>query len=82
VKPALVTVLLLASSADPIAQQPEVKPAFDVVSITPSQPGARNRLPRISPGRVEIFNTTLKQLIASAYSRFPFDPRDVVGGPA
>jgi uncharacterized protein (TIGR03435 family) len=81
-KPAVVTVLLLASSAAPIAQQPEVKPAFDVVSIKPSQPGAQNRLPRISPGRIELFNTTLRQLIASAYSRFPFDPRQVVGGPA
>ena len=58
------------------------QPAFDVVSIKPSPPGAQNRLPRISPGRVELFNTTLKQLIGSAYSRFPFDPREVVGGPA
>ena len=56
--------------------------AFDVVSIKPSQPGAQNRLPRISPGRVELFNTTLRRLVASAYSRFPFDPREVVGGPA
>jgi uncharacterized protein (TIGR03435 family) len=79
-KPAILTVLLLASSSAPIAQQPAR--SFDVVSIKPSQPGAANRLPRISPGRVELFNTTLKQLIASAYSRFPFDPREVVGGPA
>jgi uncharacterized protein (TIGR03435 family) len=81
-KPAIVwlTVLLLASSAAPIAQEPAR--SFDVVSIKPSQPNAQNRLPRISPGRVELFNTTLKQLIASAYSRFPFDPREVVGGPA
>lgn len=57
------------------------QPTFDVVSIKPSQPGAQSRLPRISPGRVELFNTTLKQLVASAYSRFPFDPREVVGGP-
>ena len=79
-KPALVTFLLLASSFAPIAQEPARR--FDVVSIKLSQPNAQNRLSRISPGRVELFNTTLKQLIASAYSRFPFDPREVVGGPA
>jgi uncharacterized protein (TIGR03435 family) len=78
--PAIVTFLLLASSFAPIAQEPARR--FDVVSIKLSQPNAQNRLPRISPGRVEFFNTTLKQLIASAYSRFPFDPREVVGGPA
>jgi uncharacterized protein (TIGR03435 family) len=81
-KPAILTVLLLASSSAPIAHQPARQPGFDVVSIKPSQPDAQNRLPRISPGRVELFNTTLKQLIASAYSRFPFDPREIVGGPA
>jgi hypothetical protein len=81
-KPAILTVLLLASSSAPIAHQPARQPGFDVVSIKPSQPDAQNRLPRISPGRVELFNTTLKQLIASAYSRFPFDPRELVGGPA
>jgi uncharacterized protein (TIGR03435 family) len=81
-KPAILTVLLLASSSAPIAHQPARQPGFDVVSIKPSQPDAQNRLPRISPGRVELFNTTLKQLIASAYSRFPCDPREIVGGPA
>jgi uncharacterized protein (TIGR03435 family) len=73
-----VVVLALITSAPVHGQQP----TFDVVSIKPSPPGAQNRLPRISPGRVELFNTTLKRLIASAYSRFPFDPREVVGGPA
>jgi bla regulator protein blaR1 len=81
-KPAIVTVLLLASSTAPIAQQAAPQRSFDVVSIRPSEADAQNRLPRISPGRVELFNTTLKRLIASAYSRFPFDPREVVGGPA
>jgi uncharacterized protein (TIGR03435 family) len=74
----VVIVLALLSVGILAAQQP----TFDVISIKPSQPGAQNRLPRISPGRVELFNTTLKQLVASAYSRFPFDPREVVGGPA
>jgi uncharacterized protein (TIGR03435 family) len=57
------------------------QPAFDVVSIKPSQPGAQNRLPRVSPGRVEIFNSTLKDLIRLAYSRFAFDMREIIGGP-
>jgi uncharacterized protein (TIGR03435 family) len=81
-KRGLLAAVLLASSATVIGQQPAPQRAFDVVSIKPSPPGAQNRLPRISPGRVELFNATLKQLIASAYSRFPFDPREVVGGPA
>ena len=73
---------VLALSAALLAQQaPTSQPAFDVVSIKQSQPGAPNRLPRISPGRVELFNTTLKSLIGTAYSRFPFDSREVVGGP-
>ena len=79
-KPAIVTVLLLASSSVPIAQEPA--PNFDAVSIKPSQQGAQNRVPRISPGRVEIFNTTLKGLIRMAYSRFAFDTREIVGGPS
>jgi hypothetical protein len=74
-KRGLLAAVLLASSATLIGQQPAPQRAFDVVSIKPSPPGAQNRLPRISPGRVELFNATLKQLIASAYSRFPFDPR-------
>jgi uncharacterized protein (TIGR03435 family) len=74
--------LALMLSAALTAQAPTRPPAFDVVSIKPSQPGAPNRLPRISPGRVEIFNTTLKQLIGMAYSRFAFDTREIVGGPS
>lgn len=69
--------LALITSTPLRAQQP----AFDVVSIKPSQPGAQNRLPRISLGRIEIFNSTLKELIRMAYSRFAFDSRDIAGGP-
>jgi uncharacterized protein (TIGR03435 family) len=68
--------LWLASNAALTAQQPAPQRSFDVVSIKPSQPGAPNRLPRISPGRVELFNTTLKGLIGMAY-----DSREIVGGP-
>jgi uncharacterized protein (TIGR03435 family) len=72
-------VFLALISAGVWAAQP---PTFDVVSIKPSQPGAPNRLPRVSPGRVEIYNTTLKGLIRTAYSRFAFDTREIVGGPS
>jgi uncharacterized protein (TIGR03435 family) len=82
-KPATCLVFVLALSATLLAQQaPAPQPAFDVVSIKPSQPGAPNRLPRITPGRVELSNTTLKQLIGTAYSRFAFDTREIVGGPS
>lgn len=77
----VIIALLLASSAVPAGQQVS-QPTFDVISIKPSQPGASNRLPRISPGRVEIFNTTLKALIRMAYSRFAFDTREIAGGPS
>jgi uncharacterized protein (TIGR03435 family) len=82
-KPTACLAFVLALSAALLAQQaPAPHPAFDVVSIKPSQPGAPTLIPRISPGRVEIYNRTLKELIRTAYSRFPFDMRDVVGGPS
>jgi uncharacterized protein (TIGR03435 family) len=80
-KSTTVIIALLLASAVPAGQQAS-QPTFDVISIKPSQPGAPNRLPRISPGRVEIFNTTLKALIRMAYSRFAFDTRQIVGGPS
>jgi uncharacterized protein (TIGR03435 family) len=78
----VIIALVLASSAVPAGQQVVSQPTFAVISIKPSQPGASNRLPRISPGRVEIFNSTLKDLIRLAYSRFAFDTREIVGGPS
>jgi len=77
----VIIALLLASSAVQGGQQAPQR-GFDVISIKPSQPGAQNRLPRISPGRVEITNSTLKELIRMAYSRFAFDTREIVGGPS
>ena len=77
----IIIALLLASSAVAAGQQAS-QPTFDVISIKPSQAGAPNRVPRISPGRVEIFNTTLKGLIRMAYSRFAFDTREIAGGPS
>jgi uncharacterized protein (TIGR03435 family) len=77
----VIIALLLASSAVPAGRQAPQR-TFDVVSIKPSPPGALNRLPRISPGRVEISNRTLKDLIGMGYSRFPFDSREIIGGPS
>ncbi len=81
-KPGLLAAALLASTATLLGQQPAPQRAFDVVSIKPSPAGAPNRLPRISPGRIEIVSTTLKALIGMAYSRFAFDTREIVGGPS
>ena len=80
-KTGVVSALLLASTVALSGQQPSPV-RFDVVSIKPSPASAPNRLPRISPGRVEIFNTTLKALIRMAYSRFAFDTREIIGGPS
>jgi uncharacterized protein (TIGR03435 family) len=77
----IVIALLLTSSAAQGRQQAPQQ-GFDVVSIKPSPPGAQNRLPRINPGRVEIYNTTLKGFIGMTYSRFAFDSREIVGGPS
>jgi len=55
--------------------------AFDVVSIKPNPSGVDSII-RVSPGRIEFPSTTLMGLIKSAYGRFAFDPREVVGGPS
>jgi uncharacterized protein (TIGR03435 family) len=56
--------------------------AFDVVSIEPNPSGRPGRV-NISPsGRIEWTNTTLRALLGLAYMRFPFDPREFVGGPS
>ena len=81
-RPRIVAALLLASSVSLLGQQPTPQAGFDVASIKPTPPDAPERLPRISPGRVEIFNSTLKELIRLAYSRFAFDTREITGGPS
>ena len=74
----------LATSATLAGQQAQTpQKAFDVVSIKPSASGAGDRGFRVNPsGRVEWTNTTLRALVRTAYQRFGFDPRDVIGGPA
>jgi uncharacterized protein (TIGR03435 family) len=81
-KAAIVTALVLASSTALIGRQAAPQRTFEVVSIKPSPPNAPNRFPRINPGRVEIYNQTLKGLIRMTYSQFPFDSREIVGGPS
>ena len=81
----VITALLLASSAVRAGQQPAPvkEPAFDVVSIKPTQSSAIGGGLRFNPsGRVEWTGTTLRNLIRMGYQRFGFDPREVVGGPA
>lgn len=53
------TALVLSSSVGVLAQQPAPQRSFEVVSIKPSPPNAPNRLPPVTPTRVEIYNTTL-----------------------
>jgi uncharacterized protein (TIGR03435 family) len=78
----IVALAVLAGPPLAARQAATPRPTFDVVSIKPSPPGAQNRLPRINPGRVEIYNTTLKRFIGMTYSRFAFDSREIVGGPS
>jgi uncharacterized protein (TIGR03435 family) len=56
-------------------------PRFEVASIKINKAGTGGLI-RVQPGgRYEFPNMTLRSLIASAYQRFAFDNRDVVGGP-
>jgi hypothetical protein len=66
------------------AQQPgPPRLAFDVVSIKPNRSSAVAGGFRLSPnGRAEWTNTTLRALLRTAYQRFGFDPREIIGGPA
>jgi uncharacterized protein (TIGR03435 family) len=76
----LVAALVAATTLSAAARQTS-RPAFDVVSIKPTSldtPG----LIKASPQRIEIPNTTLMGLIRTAYSRFAFDMREIVGGPS
>jgi uncharacterized protein (TIGR03435 family) len=81
-KSILLMTVLLSSAVARFGQQSPPPHNFDVVSIKPSQPGQPNRPLRISPKRIEIYNTTLKGLIRMTFSRFAFDSREIVGGPS
>jgi len=65
------------------AQQPAIPQlAFDVVSIKPNLSGSPGRFSISPSGRIEWPNTTLRELLDLAYMRFPFDPREIAGGPS
>jgi uncharacterized protein (TIGR03435 family) len=54
------------------------QPAFEVASIKPNVSGAANRTIRPSPGRLSIFNMTVKDLAKFAYQVKDFE---ISGGP-
>jgi uncharacterized protein (TIGR03435 family) len=69
-----VTPLVLAAQSD--------SPRFEVVSIKPSPPGTQGGSRQLSPGgRVTWTNVTLRGLVATAYQRFTWDSREIIGGP-
>jgi uncharacterized protein (TIGR03435 family) len=66
----LSSVLLLAIAAQDQPQTPGPRPEFEVVSIKlgdPADPTSSTSSSRLSPGRLEMRNTTLANLIFSAY---------------
>jgi uncharacterized protein (TIGR03435 family) len=59
-------------------QQPAARAEFEVVSVKPGDPSDPGAGMRMSPGRLEMRNITLKQLVMSAYS---LNPYQLEGGP-
>ena len=70
--------VLLLAAAGIAAATPQETAAFEVATIKPNVSGAGNRLIRPSPGRLSIFNMTLKDLVMFAYQVRDFQ---VLGGP-
>ncbi len=57
---------------------PQETASFEVASIKPNVSGAGNRLIRPTPGRLRVFNMSLKDLVTFAYQVWDFQ---VSGGP-
>ena len=73
------TAIFLLTAWRPLVQaQTGAGRAFEVASIKPSAPDARGTGIARPPGRLEIVNMTLKEMIVNAYSIQPFQ---VSGGP-
>jgi uncharacterized protein (TIGR03435 family) len=75
------TVLRIIAGAASVALSvalSKAQPAFEVATIKPNVSGARNRMIRPSPGRLSVFNMTLKDLVRYAYQVPDFQ---VSGGP-
>jgi uncharacterized protein (TIGR03435 family) len=73
---ALASLLILSGGA---MAQNDGRPEFEVASIKPAAPDARGRFIRTTPGRVNVTNMTLKDLMVLAWRIQPFQ---ISGGPA
>jgi uncharacterized protein (TIGR03435 family) len=79
---AAVLILTVVAAMVTRAQEPPVSPTFEVATVKPVKSAdAANRISIQPGGRLTFSNITLKQLIGTAYQRFGFDNREVVGGP-
>jgi uncharacterized protein (TIGR03435 family) len=78
-----ITIAAAAGLAAIVVSAPRAQsPRFDVASVKINKAGTGGGI-RVQPGgRYEFSNMTLRALIESAYQRFAFDNREVVGGPA
>ena len=73
------TLLWLLAGFSGVHADVDTEPQFDVASIKPSAPAARNTAILFPPGgRLEVMNMSLREMIANAYSIQPFQ---VSGGP-
>ena len=77
-RPFLIATFLLIGCRPFVQAQTAAVRAFEAASIKPSAPDARGTAIARPPGRLEIGNMTLKEMIANAYSVQPFQ---VSGGP-
>lgn len=72
-------VALLIPVAAHTQQQPSARVEFEVVSVKPGDPASRGSSSGSPPGRLTMRNTTLKNLVMSAYGLNEFQ---ITGGPA
>jgi uncharacterized protein (TIGR03435 family) len=69
---------VLLSMAAHAQQQPAARPEFEVVSVKPGDPADPSSSGRTTPGGLEMRNTTLKNLVRSAYQ---LNEYQLEGGP-
>jgi uncharacterized protein (TIGR03435 family) len=75
VRAAVALVLAMAAQAQ---QQPAARVEFEVVSVKPGDPAFHGSSVRTNPGSLEMRNTTLKNLVRSAYQ---LNEYQLEGGP-
>ena len=61
------TVAIVLAMAAHAQQQPAPRAEFEVVSVKPGDPADPSSSARTTPGGLEMRNTTLKNLVRSAY---------------